>query len=86
MQKYKYAYLQGQDYTLQSNNSNFKTMLLLKHPASVMALVSTYINTLVHGDLSSGNLVLTKLLSTGQGWEVGGGQVGGRIREASVFL
>lgn len=73
MQKYKYAYLQGQDYTLQSNNSNFKTMLLLKHPASVMALVSTYINTLVHGDLSSGNLVLKNSCQQDKGgrWEEG---------------
>lgn len=33
------------DYTLQSNNSNIKTMLLLKYPASVTALISMYINT-----------------------------------------
>lgn len=57
------------DYTLQSNNSNIKTMLLLKYPASVTALISMYINTYTGSSIfwKSG---LDKIL----------GQVGGRTR------
>lgn len=56
----------SKDYTLQSNDSNVKTMFLLKHPASVTALVSMYINTF--RALSSENLVLTTFLVR---WEEG---------------
>lgn len=47
------------DYTSQISNSNTKTILFLKYPTSRTALISVYVNTDVHGVLSSENLVLT---------------------------
>lgn len=50
---YTFTY-KSSDYTLQSNNSTIKTILLLKYPTSVTALVSRYKKT--HGGVSSEKL------------------------------